>query len=81
MTAIHLAQNVGAIHCAILGATSLPTISHQPLIYSYGWIRTIDTIILPARLIFKSEKDFSYALRLGAPCATCRPGYPDAEDK
>jgi len=45
------AHDVGAIHYAILGATSLSVISRQPLIYLYGWIKTVDTIILPARLI------------------------------
>jgi len=45
------AHVLGAIHCTILGATSLSVISRQPLIYSYGWITTIDTIIFPTRLI------------------------------
>jgi hypothetical protein len=52
-------HDVGAIHCAILDASSLSATSRQPLIYSYGWIRTADTIILPACLILSSNRNSS----------------------
>jgi hypothetical protein len=42
-----------------LRRTFLFAISRQPLICSYGWVQTIDTIILPARLIL-SPKRTSY---------------------
>jgi hypothetical protein len=45
--------------CANLGATLLSAISRQPLIYSCGWIRTVDTIIFPARLILSPNKTSS----------------------
>jgi hypothetical protein len=45
--------------CAILGATLLSAISRQPLICSYGWIRTVNTIILPARLILSPKRTSS----------------------
>ena len=44
-------HTMGAIYCVNFSATSLFVISHQPLICSYGWIRTVDTIILPTCLI------------------------------
>jgi hypothetical protein len=45
--------------CAILGATLLSAISCQPLIFSYGWIRTVNTIIFPARLILSPKRTSS----------------------
>jgi hypothetical protein len=42
-----------------LGATLPPAISRRPLICSYGRIRTVDTIILPARLILSPKRTSS----------------------
>jgi hypothetical protein len=42
-----------------LRRTFLFAISRQPLICSYGWIQTIDTIILPARLILSPKRTSS----------------------
>jgi hypothetical protein len=52
-------HTMGAIYCVNFGATSLFTISRQPLICSYGWIWTVDTIILPASLILSLKRTFS----------------------
>jgi hypothetical protein len=52
-------HTMGVIYCVNFSATSLFMISRQPLIYSYGWIQTIDTIILPAHLILSLKRTFS----------------------
>jgi hypothetical protein len=48
-------HTMGAIYYVNFGATSLFTISRQLLICSYGWIRTVDAIILPTRLILSPK--------------------------
>jgi hypothetical protein len=50
---------MGTIYCVNFDAISLFAISRQPLICSYGWIQTVDTIILPARLILSPKRTFS----------------------
>jgi hypothetical protein len=52
-------HTMGTIYCVNFGANSLFAIYCQPLIFSYGWIQIVDTIILPARLILSPKRTFS----------------------